>query len=129
MTWPIGASDTSSRWPRVDVQVAAHLVQLGEQPLRLADGQASDLDQQVLLVLARALDHHDIAAAAIGDQQQRQAQAPERRSRPVREVGQRGRGQLQRRQPVARDQLLQGQAPVVRRHCDTADLDGPPGAR
>jgi hypothetical protein len=85
----------------------AQLVQLGEQPLGLADRQPGDLDQQALLVLARGLDHHDIAATAIGDQQQRQAQAAERRSRPVREVGQRGGGQLQRRQPVAGDQLLQ----------------------
>ena len=109
-----GEDDTAHRVQRdveqvaaVDVEVGAQLVQFGEQALGQTDRQAGDLYLQDRLMFAGALDHHDIAAVLIGDQQQRQAQAPQSRPWPVRQVGQRRRRQPQRWQRLARDQQLQ----------------------
>jgi len=46
----------------VDIELGAQLVQFGEQPLGQAHRQARDLNLESRLMLARGLDHHDIAA-------------------------------------------------------------------
>jgi hypothetical protein len=93
--------------PAVHVELGAELVQLGEQSLGLLDIQARDLNRQAGIMLVRALDHHDVAAALVGDQQHSQAQTGQRGSWPVGQVGQRRRGQPHRRQALADDQLLE----------------------
>lgn len=113
----------------VDVELGAELIELGEHPLGLVDGQAGDLDLQLRLVVVRRLDHQDIPAALVGDQQQGQAQASQSGPRTVRKIGERGRGQPQWRQRLARHQLLQRQPAVMRRECYAADLHRPSLAR
>ncbi len=112
----------------VDVKLGAQPVQLGEQALGQLDRQPGDLDLQAWIMLVRALDHHDIAAVLIRDQQEGQAQAPQRRPWPVGQVGQRRCREPQRWHPLARDQLLQRHAAVVRRQGDAANLHRPAGA-
>ncbi len=77
-----GEDDTTHRTQRhveqmaaIDVKVGAQLVQFGEQALGHLDRQAGDLDLQAPLMFVRGLDHHDVVAILIGDQQQSQAQA------------------------------------------------------
>jgi hypothetical protein len=106
----------------VHVELGAQLVQLGEQALGQVDRQAGDLDLEGLVMLVGSLDHHDVPAVLVSHQQQGQAQAPEGRPWPVRQVGQRGRREPQRRQPLPRGQLLQRHTPVMRRQGNAAHL-------
>ena len=91
----------------VHVKLGPQLVQLGEQALGQVDRQAGHLDLQGFVMLVRRLDHHDVPAVLVGHQQQGQAQAPEGRPGPVRQVRQRGCREPQRWHPLPRDQLLQ----------------------
>jgi hypothetical protein len=108
-----------------DVQLGTEPVKLGQQPLGHSDRQTGDLDVEAVMMLGRALDQHDVPAVLVADQQQGQAQARQRRARPVRQIDQRGRAQPQRRQRLACHQLLQRDITVVRRDRDTAHVDGP----
>ena len=111
----------------VDVELGAELVELGQHPLGGVDRQAGHLDLEAGIVLGRAADHDDEAAVGLGDQQQRELEAAERRAGAVRQVVEGGRGELH---PVviARHQLLERRHGVVRRQRQAAHLHRPAGA-
>jgi hypothetical protein len=50
---------------------------IGQDGLGLVDRQARDLDLKAVVVLSLRLDHEEVAAARVGDEQQGQLEAAE----------------------------------------------------
>ena len=113
--------------PAVDVERRPQRVEFAVHRLRDFYGHAGDLDAKTLFVLRRAGDQQHVPTPVVGHQQHGQRQAGQGRVRTIRQIGQRRRGQPQRRQSVTGHQLLQVGGHVVRGHGEAVHRHLPAG--